>query len=77
MEIRAIWNHHFQNSTINSDIYQKSFTLSNFFEEIFKDIENTTEDKRDNHEIQKKSTKLEQTINTINKNSAPLVISQS
>lgn len=71
MEVRAIWNYHFQNSTINSDIYQKTFTLSNFFEEIFKDIENALDDKRDIHELQKKVDKLEHGINTLNKNSAP------
>ena len=69
MDIRAIWNYHFSQSTINSDIYQKTFTLSNYFEEIFKDIENTTEEKRDFHELQKKVTKLQEKFNTLNKNS--------
>jgi hypothetical protein len=71
MEIRSIWNYHFQNSTINSDIYQKTFTLSNFFEEIFKDIENCADEKKEINEEQKKPDKLDQVNNTINKISAP------
>ena len=69
MDIRKIWNHYFPKSTINSDIYQKTFTLSNYFEEIFKDIEkntNNTEDKSDIHELHKKVNKLQEKFNTLN-----------
>ncbi len=73
MEVRAIWNYHFQNSTINSEVYQKTFTLSNFFEEIFKDIENCVDEKKEMKEAQKKPDKLDQAIKTTNKISAPSI----
>lgn len=73
MDIRSIWNYHFQNSTINSEIYQKTFTLSNFFEEVFKDIENSLDEKKEVIEPQKKPDKIDQRINTINKISAPSI----
>ena len=68
MEIRAVWNHHFSKAQINSDIYQKTFTLSNYFEEIFKDIENLTlvnEEKTEMQELTKKVTKLQEKFNKV------------
>lgn len=76
MDIRQIWNFHFSKSTINSDIYQKTYTLSHYFEEIFKDIDNIIEDKTEIHELQKKVTKLQEKFNTLNKNSAPTNIAK-
>jgi hypothetical protein len=40
MDVRGVWNHHFSRSIIGSELYQKSYTLSNFFEEIVKDLDN-------------------------------------
>lgn len=70
MEIRGIWNYNFSKSTINSDIYQKTITLSNYFEEIFKDIENTSDVIGEIHEIHKIVSKLHEKVCTLNKNSA-------
>ena len=68
MDIRKVWNYYFTHSTTNSEIYQKTFTISNYFEEIFREIENNSEEKTDLHELQKKVNKLQEKFNEINQN---------
>jgi hypothetical protein len=68
MDVRKIWNHYFTNETNNTEIYQKTFTLSNYFEEIFKEVESNPEEKTDLHELQKKVNKLQEKFNEINQN---------
>ena len=68
MDVRKVWNYYFTNSSNNTEIYQKTFTLSNYFEEIFKEIENNLEEKTDLHELQKKVNKLQEKFNEMNQN---------
>lgn len=69
MDVRKVWNFFFSNSMPNSEIYQKIFTLSNYFEEMFKEIENSVpEEKSDIHELNRKVSKLQEKFNELNKN---------
>lgn len=72
MEVRKIWNYYFSNTLPNSEIYQKIFTISNYFEEIFKEVENSVpEEKSDIHELNRKVSKLQEKFNELNKNPVP------
>ena len=69
MDVRKIWNYYFSSTLPNSEIYQKIFTLSNYFEEMFKEVENSVpEEKSDIHELNKKVSKLQEKFNELNKN---------
>lgn len=68
MDVRKIWNYYFTHSTTNTEIYQKTFTISNYFEEIFREVESNLEEKTDLHELQKKVNKLQEKFNEINQN---------
>lgn len=72
MDVRKIWNYYFSTTLPNSEIYQKIFTLSNYFEEMFKEVENSVpEEKSDIHELNKKVSKLQEKFNELNKNPVP------
>jgi len=72
MDVRKIWNHYFSTTLPNSEIYQKIFTLSNYFEEMFKEVENSVpEEKSDIHELNRKVSKLQEKFNELNKNPVP------
>jgi hypothetical protein len=68
MDVRKVWNYYFTHSTSNTEIYQKTFTISNYFEEIFREVESNLEEKTDLHELQKKVNKLQEKFNEINQN---------
>ena len=53
-DVRKLWTTYFSKSNSNPDLYQKTFAISNFFEEIFREIESFVEDKSDIHELTKK-----------------------
>ena len=72
MDVRKVWNYYFSNTLPNSEIYQKIFTLSNYFEEMLKEVENSVpEEKSDIHELNKKVSKLQEKFNELNKNPVP------
>jgi hypothetical protein len=72
MDVRKIWNYYFSTTLPNSEIYQKIFTLSNYFEEMFKEVENSVpEEKSDIHELNRKVSKLQEKFNELNKNPVP------
>lgn len=62
MDVRKIWNYYFSNYPTNSDIYQKAFAFSNFFEMIFKEVDNNNDEKSDIVELNKKLEKLHKEI---------------
>ena len=68
MDVRKVWNYYFTHSSSNTEIYQKTFTISNYFEEIFREVESNLEEKTDLHELQKKVNKLQEKFNEINQN---------
>lgn len=68
MDVRKVWNYYFTNYSNNTDIYQKTYSLSNYFEEIFKEIETNYEEKPDIIELQKKVNKLNEKLNEMNQN---------
>ena len=73
MDVRKVWNMHFLQSVANSDAYLKTFTLSNYFEDLFKDVEKGIVQGNDNvRSLPKKVNNLQEKINT-NKN----VVSQT
>jgi hypothetical protein len=72
MDVRKIWNYYFTHYSNDAEIYRKTFSLSNYFEEIFKDIENSFEEKPDIVELQKKVNKLNEKLNEMNQNKIPI-----
>jgi hypothetical protein len=72
MDVRKIWNFYFSNTIANSELYQKVFTLSNFFEEMYREVENSVpEEKTDIHELNRKVSKLQEKFNELHKNPVP------
>jgi len=67
MDVRKIWNYYFSNFSNNNDIYQKAFAFSNFFEMIFKEVDNNIDEKNDIHELNKKLEKLTKEIKEIDR----------
>ena len=46
MDLRKIWNYYYQNYYSKPDIYQKTCIMSELSEELFKNIDNMTEEKK-------------------------------
>ncbi len=67
MDVRKIWNYYFSNFGNTSEIFKKAFAFSNFFEMIFKEVDNFNEDKSDNQELNKKLERLTKEIKEIDR----------
>jgi len=65
LDLRKLWSYNFANYTHNSDIFQKTCKLSEYSEEVIKEVENVTEEKSDLNEIHKKLAKLEGEVKNI------------
>jgi hypothetical protein len=65
LDLRKLWTFHFSTFTNNSDIFQKTCKMSEYSEEILKELENTTEEKSDIQELSKKVEKLTKEVKEI------------
>ena len=74
MDVRKLWNYYFSNYSHNNDIYQKAFAFSNFFEMIFKEVDNNNDEKSDILELNKKLEKLTKEIKEIDRKNTQQII---
>jgi len=58
LDLRKIWNYYFSHYSVNPDVYQRTCKMSEFSEEVIKDLDNVQEDKSELHELSKKLDKL-------------------
>jgi hypothetical protein len=78
IEIRKIWSYYFTNYANNPDIYQKTLKMSEYCENVMKEVEANNDNSSEAYqELSKKVAKLTKDINTIKTtptvpNNAPL-----
>jgi hypothetical protein len=58
LDVRKIWSHYFANYSNNPDIYQRTVKMSEYSEEVIREMETMTEEKSEIHELHKKVSKL-------------------
>ena len=58
LDLRKIWSYYFSNYSNNPEIYQKTLKMSEYSEEVLKEMESYTEDKSEIHELHKRVAKL-------------------
>ncbi len=58
LDVRKIWSYYFANYSNNVEIYQKTLKMSEYSEEVMKDMETMNEEKSEIHELHKKVSKL-------------------
>lgn len=65
LDLRKLWTFHFSTSTGNGEIFQRTCKMSEFSEEVIKELENAPEEKSDIHELSKKVEKLTKEVKEI------------
>lgn len=58
LDLRKIWNYYFSHFSSQPEVYQRTCKMSEFSEEVIKEIESSNENKTDIHELSKKLDKL-------------------
>jgi hypothetical protein len=71
LDLRKLWSWYFATYTNNADIFQKTCKLSEFSEEVLKEIDNSVEEKSDIQELSKKVEKLTKEIKEISYKGQP------
>jgi hypothetical protein len=72
MDLRKLWSYYFSNFSGNPDIYQKTCKLSEFSEEVIKELEQMPDDKSEISEITKRLEMIAKEVKDI-KGSQPAV----
>ncbi len=65
LDLRKIWNYYFSHFSVNPDVYQRTCKMSEYSEEVIKDLETIQEDKNELHELSKKLDKLSREMKEI------------
>lgn len=65
LDLRKLWTYHFSTFTGNSEVFQRTCKMSEYSEEILKELENTQEEKSDIQELSKKVEKLTKEVKEI------------
>jgi hypothetical protein len=71
LELRKLWSYYFATYTNMPEIFQRTCKLSEFSEEVLKEIESSREDKSDIKELSEKVEKLTKEIKEIHKGGQP------
>ncbi len=71
LDLRKLWSWYFATYTTHAEVFQKTCKLSEFSEEVLKEIDNSVEDKSDIQELSKKVDKLRKEINEISYKGQP------
>lgn len=58
LDLRKIWNYYFSHYSATPDVYQRTCKMSEFSEEVIKELDSVQEDKSELHELSKKLDKL-------------------
>jgi hypothetical protein len=58
LDVRKIWNYYFANYSNNPEIFQRTVKMSEYSEEVMKEMESMNEEKSEIHELHKKVSKL-------------------
>jgi hypothetical protein len=58
LDLRKLWNFYFSNYANNPDVFQKTCKLSEFSEEVLKELESQTEDKTDIQALHQRVDKI-------------------
>ena len=58
LDLRKIWNYYFSHYSSQPEVYQRTCKMSEFSEEVIKEMESSTESKSDIQELTKKLDKL-------------------
>lgn len=72
LELRKLWSYYFATYTNMPEIFQRTCKLSEFSEEVLKEIESSREDKSDIKELSEKVEKLTKEIKEIHKGGQPI-----
>jgi hypothetical protein len=65
MDMRKIWNYYFENYPGNPDVFQKTMKMSEFTENVMREVENGNESTEAYQELSKKVAKLTKDISAI------------
>lgn len=65
LDLRKLWTYHFSTYTGNGEIFQRTCKLSEYSEEVLKELESLPEEKSDIHELSKKVEKLTKEVKEI------------
>ena len=75
LDLRKIWNYYFSHFSGTPDVYQRTCKMSEFSEEVIKDLDSIPEDKTEIQELSKKLDKLTKEMKEIQgKGTTPGVI---
>jgi hypothetical protein len=58
LDVRKIWSYYFANYSNNPEIFQRTVKMSEYSEEVMKEMETMNEEKSDIHELHKRVSKL-------------------
>ena len=72
LDIRKIWKYYFSKASTNPNLYQYTFQISQYFEEIFNDAEETQLESQSIEQINNKLKKLESQIQMNDKKQQPV-----